>query len=306
MIDLLQPYFPYYPPLLAAILALSVLLLLIALYNLRRQRTAAVWRVRHDSGKRGSKLLFTSLTMMISTLFVGVISGVAIVALGYENEFFPPRSPYDVVGVSVADLPTPTDLPRHTATPTATLADAVIVTAVLPVTATPTVTASQTPTATDPPPTATATAVPPTNTQQAAVFPTNTTVPTATTIPTLTLTPTIAVQSLPPGVALRVIAIDDQLSANQTPVNPRLRFAAGVQQLYFFISYSGMTDGTSWSRVIYQEGEPILGGASAWTWGTEGANFFTLRSQGGFAPGDYEIRLYLDGGVAHRAAFTVE
>lgn len=103
------PYLQYYPYVLAGLLIFGLVLLFIALYNIYlHKRGDKLWRVRHDAGKRGSRLLLVSIVLLLSTLVVSFFSAVVIVSLGYEMTFFPPDNPYDVSGVAMSSLTTPT------------------------------------------------------------------------------------------------------------------------------------------------------------------------------------------------------
>lgn len=108
MIDWLTPYLPYYPYLMGGLMGFALLLLLVAWYNVRRGYTADVWRVRHNSGKRGGRLLFVSLALLATTTLISGFSAVAIFSFGWQQAFFPPHNPYGVRGVAISYLPTPT------------------------------------------------------------------------------------------------------------------------------------------------------------------------------------------------------
>lgn len=108
MIERVSPYLPYYPYALLVLFGLSVLLLLLAWFFVRLGRKASVWRIRHDAGRLGSRLLAAGTTLMLTVVIVAAFSAVVIVTFGYVPAFFPPRNPYNVSGVAIAHLPTPT------------------------------------------------------------------------------------------------------------------------------------------------------------------------------------------------------
>jgi len=55
MIDQIAPYLPYIPYGVGGWFGVSLLLLLGALYNLWRRKTAIVWRNRHKADQRGDR-----------------------------------------------------------------------------------------------------------------------------------------------------------------------------------------------------------------------------------------------------------
>lgn len=98
-------YLRYIPYALAGLLALEVALLLVALYNIRLRRRGEVWRVRHNAGKRGGRLLLIGVVSLTFTLAVSVFGGVAVVSLGYQTLFFPPEQPYGVAATVLTRTP---------------------------------------------------------------------------------------------------------------------------------------------------------------------------------------------------------
>ncbi len=218
MIERLTPYFPYYPYLLAGLLLLAVLLLLGALYSFWRQRTASVWRTRHDAGKRVGRLLVAGGGLLAGTLVVSVFSAAVIISLDYEDAFFPPNNPYGVRGVAVSALPTPT--------------------------------------------------------------------------PSLDL-------------SLDITALDDAITADETPVNPRARFQAPVERLHVFITYRGMTNNMPWATVLYRDDEPVLQQSAVWRLGRRGQDSFTLEPPDGLPAGSYTLQISVAGRVVADASFLV-
>ncbi|MEO0562858.1 MAG: hypothetical protein AAF125_12175, partial [Chloroflexota bacterium] len=233
MIDRLAPYLPFYPYFLAGWLALSLLLLIAALISLQLRRRAEVWRTRHTADRVGRRLLGWAVTNLVASLFVSALSTSVIFAFGYVEEFFPPRSPYDVAGVAVAALASPS--PQGTVAPTWT----------------PFPTVSPVPPSTTPSPTITPA---PTLSQTPSQTPT----PSVTPSPTETLTPLerlgvnlpVSARPLPTGANIRVVAVTDEVTETNTPADMARSFPAGVETLYYFVSYQEMADKVAWGWTL--------------------------------------------------------
>jgi len=276
------------PTALGMLFVTALLLLLLALFHLRRGRTGPYWRLRRQASVMGFRLLLASLGLFALTVALAFYSGLAALAFRGLDTLFAGR-PAGAVGVVVPSLtPTlsvsPTLSPEPTQRPTRvpTSAAAAATTA----TATPTFT-----------PTATATAT---------LTPTETFTPTATYETVLNLAPPLALVTARPGARIEVIAADDTISANLTPIQPRTVFPAGVKRLYFFFVFRNMSNGAAWSRVLYRDGAPVQGQAYLWSQGSEGDSFFFFGSADGYAPGSYEVRLFLGNTEVSRFPFVIE
>ncbi len=117
MIEIVLPIVPY---ILGGLLALAFAMLLFAAWLLRRQRTAAMWRKRHDAGKLGGRLLLTGLLLFGFSAISGLLIGLLAVAFDQTDEFFPRRRDDGLVGVVVpTTAPRPTTQPIARITPTA-------------------------------------------------------------------------------------------------------------------------------------------------------------------------------------------
>lgn len=241
MIEQVTPYLPYYPYLLGALLVFSVLLLLVAWYNLHRRRTAEMWRKRHDSGKRGSRLLWTGLTLFTTTTVISLFSGAAIFALGWERVFFPPHNPYGVRGVAVSYLPSPT----RDDTDMDTL------------------------------------------------------------LATLNVTPPASPQPAANDVQLDILTLGEDITAHGTPLRTGATFPPDVGTLYIFIHYANMTPGAVWAYVLYHNGQPVWGDASLWALGETGTSYLTFHHPDAYAPGDYDIALFVGDTIMTRHHFTI-
>lgn len=110
-----------------------------------------------------------------------------------------------------------------------------------------------------------------------------------------------------PSATLEISALDTQVSETGEPVQPAERFSAGFSRIYFFVRHRGLQPGVLWRRELWRDGQLIQTALLPWGQSREGVAFFYFGVEGGFQPGDYEIRLSIgEGGLREtRAAFTV-
>ncbi len=82
---------------------------------------------------------------------------------------------------------------------------------------------------------------------------------------------------------------------NGRPVGPGVEFPPGDHRVYLFISYKGMTSGLDWTFSIYREGERLDDGlTSPWEWGDQGDTYLYYKPPGGYEPGIYEMRVFIE------------
>jgi hypothetical protein len=301
-LDRIAPYLPLYPYILFVWLALSLVLLLAALYNIRRRRTAQVWRNRHRADQRGRRLLLWSVSSLTAAALVTTLSLSVIFAFGYVEEFFPPRNPYGVTGVALTALVTQD--PNQTATPTPTRTPSRTATPITPTpipspTQIPTDAPSSTPTETETP---SSTPSPtPTQTRTKTVTPS----PTIPPLARLGITPPFSPFDVPAAAEIRIVAADDVTTDTGTPDSPQRAFTTNTEAIYFFVTYRHMRDDVVWSWVIFRNGLPVSGDAVLWKRGSDGALVFPFEVPDGFPIGEYEARLYLNDMQVQTFAFTV-
>jgi biotin carboxyl carrier protein len=90
---------------------------------------------------------------------------------------------------------------------------------------------------------------------------------------------------------------------NGQPVQPGTEFTAGDFRVYAFIRYEGMSRGATWTYGWYREGEYLDGNTCLW-WvrlpncpymvGEHGVTFLYYRRPGGYDPGTYEVRIWIE------------
>ena len=263
------------PYVTGALFVLALLAFAWALRLFRRSRTDAYWRRRREAGRRG--LRFVTLAVVLAAL--SGISCAGTVLVGWLTETTP--VPTATVAVTLpsptASVPMPSETPL-TASPAFTappLSTAPPETVVVVVTATPAATA--TPTAY------------PTFTQEVAPGVTET-----------AATP-------PQDGRLSITALDDRISDDLQPINPRVTFVAGTPRIYVFLRYASMAPGLPWRRALYRDGELLESTEYLWEQGAQGTTYFFFGSAEGFAAGSYEVRIFVgnDPAPAATAQFSV-
>jgi hypothetical protein len=172
----------------------------------------------------------------------------------------------------VLDTPTPTPAPIITATRT------------LSPTRTPTVTPTRRPTATPP--------FIPTLTPE---------VP----LPESALTPLPS--AVPAGDDARITIITLAATRDDAgqPVDPGTEFPRYIPRVHLFITYKGMRNGIAWTFAIYREGELLDSATQLWKWGIEGKTNLYHEPPGGYAPGIYEMRVFIEERLQGVAQFVV-
>lgn len=283
--------------LIVGLFIVALLLFVLSLQQLRRGRKGPYWRLRRQASQRGGAMFLASIGLFAVAVALAFYSGLAALAFRGVDDFFR-QSRSGLVGVVV---PTPTLTPAQSDTPTPEP------------TATATFTDTPVPTATDVPTETTTSTLTPTLTATS----TSTLTPTITSTPTETLTPSATFEQVlnltppAPGATARAGASIQIISASDTSAVPEAVpqdapvLPAGLTRIYVFINYRSMNDGTVWSRVLYRDGLPVQGQAYIWGQGVSGQSLFFFGNDEGYAPGEYEARLYLGDEEVSRFAFTI-
>lgn len=288
---------------------LALLLLLVSLRLFRRSRRDVFWRRRREAGQRGWRLFLLAF-VLFAVSGITCASTLVISAMRQES---PPEDTLTAEGVASS---TPSAEPGQPAlaleaTATTTSIDMNLTLAAPAAVASPTSPG----------------VIPPseTETMSSAVLPTNTPIPPVTVIVTVIATPgdtpthtpfptytpnappLVAVATPRPDARLQITALDDEVSATLAPINPANSFPAGTERIYLFVSFENMTQGVLWRRELYRDDELIETSSYLWGLPTSGRTSFFVGSDPGFAPGRYEVRLYLSEATspASHALFTI-
>lgn len=286
----------------AVLAGLGLLVLLVALQQLWRARSGPYWRMRRNAGQRGGQLFLVALTLFGLAAAVAVFGGLGSLALNEQLEGGGPVALVEATPETTARL----DLDA-----TVQAAVAVAVAATLDALPTPTPPPPQvivvTPTASR---TATATATTRTRTPTASITPTAS----ATLTPDLSvfdglLAPVTPAPNAPtalPDASLTLSAIAPAITLDAQPRDAADRLPSGLTRLYVFYEYARMTPGTTWTYLLYYDGQAVAGRSARWEDEADGSGFVFLTIAEGLPPGPYMVRLYIGGREADRMSFTVE
>ncbi len=172
-------------------------------------------------------------------------------------------------------------------------------------------------------PTATPTSTPtPRPTRTPTVTPTRRPTATPPFIPTSTpviLPPESALSPLPSAVPagedarISIITLSTEQNAEGEPVDPGVEFPPGDHRVYLFFTYEGMQDGITTTFAWYKDGEFLDFCSDTWLWGlVEGRDWgergrisYHCRPPGGWEPGSYEIRVFIEARLQGIAQFVI-
>jgi len=277
------------------------LLFLVSARLFRRSRRDVFWRRRREAGQRGWRLFVLAFTLLLisgvtcaSTLVISAmrddesLDGTpTVTGLAAEQPLSPAAPEGDALEAVAATTPTATlDPLLFTLPPVETSATPTLLLGILP---------------TNPPPPETVVVI---------VTATPGSTPTETPFPTYTphVPPLVSEVTPAPNASLQITALDDEVTDTLLPVSPDTHFPAGTERIYLFVAFENMTQGVLWRRELYRDNELIEGNSYLWGLPTEGRTSFFVGSDPGFAPGSYEIRLFLGDAptpVSHMS-FTID
>lgn len=112
---------------------------------------------------------------------------------------------------------------------------------------------------------------------------------------------------MPAGVGARISVITlaaDRDDSGQ-PVDPVAEFPPGDHRVYLFISYENMANGVAWTFAIYGEGELLDSSTQLWEWGSQGRTYLYYKPPGGYEPGEYEMRVFIEERLQGVAQFVI-
>ncbi|MBN1565025.1 MAG: hypothetical protein JXA10_14355 [Anaerolineae bacterium] len=243
------------PMITGVLFALGLLLFAISLRLFRRSRRDVHWRNRRMAGQRGWRLFLVAFGVFGCG---GMFCLFTLLSLVLFDDPDPTAPASPVTGMitntpTLAESPTPITPENQTQPPNDATERVIIITA-------------------------------------SPIF-----TPTDTPFPTFTpqFTPADSLITPSPDAEIRITALDDQITEDLLPINPRASFPAGTTRVYLFVEFKGMARGVLWRRELYRGDEQIDGSDYLWGQESEGRGYFFFGNDDGFAPGQYEIRLYL-------------
>jgi S1-C subfamily serine protease len=80
----------------------------------------------------------------------------------------------------------------------------------------------------------------------------------------------------------------------------------GVQEVYAFFDYTGMTNGADWVSRWYYEGQLVLETPSTWDGGDSGTSWVSIYHPDGLPAGLFELELEVQGEIFQTGSFTVQ
>ncbi|MFN2110945.1 MAG: hypothetical protein ACK2UI_14925, partial [Anaerolineae bacterium] len=107
------------------------------------------------------------------------------------------------------------------------------------------------------------------------------------------------------GPAITDLIFSDGITNDEQPIDPATILPSGIDTVYAFFTFSGMSDGTTWSRFWYYEGEEIASREATWQEGGAGTTWLSLGSDEPLAPGVYRLELYVEDVLLAAGNFTV-
>lgn len=93
--------------------------------------------------------------------------------------------------------------------------------------------------------------------------------------------------------------------ANDQPVNTGTTFS-GVDVIYAFFDFSGMSNGLTWTTTWYLDGQLILEDDYIWDAGEAGTNYVSLSHPDGLPEGTYTLEISIEGELAQSGSVTVQ
>lgn len=111
--------------------------------------------------------------------------------------------------------------------------------------------------------------------------------------------------SLQDDTTLGTVAFSTAVTEGYEAVNPGRTFGEGFFTLYATFAYDGMEDGMVWSWVWMRDGELVSGGNEAWNYGNDGPGYVYLNPEEGFAAGQYQLGIWVNGKLMAEGTFLV-
>ncbi len=107
------------------------------------------------------------------------------------------------------------------------------------------------------------------------------------------------------GPAITNLVFSADITDDDQPVEPATILPSGIDTVYAFFNFSGMSDGATWSRFWYYEGEEVASREASWDEGSDGATWLSLGSDEPLTPGEYRLELYVEGVLLAAGNFIV-
>jgi phosphate transport system substrate-binding protein len=122
---------------------------------------------------------------------------------------------------------------------------------------------------------------------------------------TPTRAPTASPASREPVIGPITFAAD--ATEDNQPIGADTSFPAETTEIHAIISYEGMSDGDTWERYWYQDGEEVGGGSDIWDGGESGTYDLSITNDGEpLGSGTWKLEIYVNGAQAQTGSFVIE
>jgi phosphate transport system substrate-binding protein len=108
-----------------------------------------------------------------------------------------------------------------------------------------------------------------------------------------------------PFIGVITFAVD--ATEDNQPIRADTSFYADIEEIHAIFSYEGMSDGDTWERYWYQDGEEVGGGSDIWDAGESGTFDLSLSNDGQpLGSGIWNLEIYVNGELARTGTFVIE
>jgi hypothetical protein len=113
---------------------------------------------------------------------------------------------------------------------------------------------------------------------------------------------------IPPEPRFDPITFARDRTEENDPIDPTTTFPGGTKEVHALFGYEGMSSDVEWARAWYHDGEESLAKTQNWTGsdsGTYGLRYFDTEGNP-LKPGNYELRLYIQGNLVQSGSFVIQ
>ena len=255
--------------------------LILTVLNFRRARTGKYYVIREDARRVATRWMYASIATLILGLVLVFARSRFVGPSGPTSTAAPPPTPTH----SLLNTPVPSDTPGQTPSPS------------------PSPRPSSTPTLPPSPEPTRPVVTPPFSPPPTSAYP----------LPDTALTPLPNTVPAAADAQINVVAFALR-EENGQPVSPTHTFVVTDSRVYVFFEYQNMDQTIEWTYGWYLEDEYLDGNTCRWgtmdedcprIFGRNGANYLFYRLPGGYVPGTYHVRLWIEERYQGVASFTM-
>jgi phosphate transport system substrate-binding protein len=128
----------------------------------------------------------------------------------------------------------------------------------------------------------------------------------ATQTPSVGLEATATPTSVRGKPSIGVITFAADATEDNQPIRADTSFYADIPEIHALFSYEGMSDGDTWERRWYQNGEEVGGSSDTWEGGESGTFDLSLSNSGEpLGSGTWTLEIYVNGELARSGTFVI-